>query len=143
MEPQFATGGTVQQAKFGIKIGKRYNRFGVFAKVRPGFVSFGNTFKLTSTLVQRVPGGVFSPFTEYGSERKTHFATDLGGVLEFYPSRRLVVRFDAGDTIIHYGEHNEVRYGNVITTPDTLPIFKAAAQAKHNFQFTAGIGFRF
>ena len=43
-------------------------------------------------------------------ERKTHFSMDVGGVLEFYPSRRMLVRFDAGDTIIRYGEHDRVRH---------------------------------
>ncbi len=140
---EFASGGAAEQMQFGVKVGKRYNRFGVFAKARPGFVSFGDTIKLTSTLIARVPGGVPRPFTEFGSERKTHFSTDVGGVLEFYPSRRLVVRFDAGDTIIRYGEHDQLSFGSVLVTPDELPIVKAPAETKHNFQFTAGVAYRF
>ena len=31
---------------------------------------------------------------------------DVGGVVEFYPSKRIVTRFDAGDTIIHFGRRN-------------------------------------
>ena len=31
----------------------------------------------------------------------TKFAVDLGGVLEVYPSNRIVTRFEAGDTLIH------------------------------------------
>jgi hypothetical protein len=141
--PTFVTGGKAEQGQFGVKVGKRYKRFGVFAKARPGFVSFDNTIKLTSILIARVPGGVVRPFTVFGSERKTHLSTDVGGVLEFYPSRRLLVRFDFGDTIIRYREHNDVGQTNAIVTRDELPIVKAAAETKHNFQFTAGVGFRF
>lgn len=141
--PTFTTGGKAEQAQFGVKVGKRFKSFGIFAKARPGFVSFDDTIKLTSTLVARVPGATPRPFTEFGSERKTHFSTDVGGVLEFYPSRRLLVRFDVGDTIIRYGEHDVTGDTIVIVTPDDLPIVRAPAETRHNFQFSAGVGFRF
>ena len=32
-----------------------------------------------------------------------YFSMDVGGVVEFYPSRRIVTRLDIGDTIIRYG----------------------------------------
>jgi hypothetical protein len=129
----YTTGGASQQMQFGVKAGKRWNRFGVFAKARPGFISFGDTL----TPAQASAGGI--PFIQFVNERKTHFSMDLGGVLEFYPSRRMLVRFDAGDTIIRYGEHAEFQQffpaGPTFTT--------GASQTKHNFQFTAGVGFRF
>jgi hypothetical protein len=143
VQRQFASGGVAEQMQFGVKAGKRLRSFGVFAKARPGFVSFGDTIKLTSSLVARVPGGAPRPFTEFGSERKTHFSTDVGGVLELYPSRRLVVRFDAGDTIIRYGEHDEADFSSGVFTLDELPIIKVASETKHNFQFTAGVAYRF
>ena len=37
------TGGAAEQAQFGVKAGKRWKRFGLFAKARPGFVSFAET----------------------------------------------------------------------------------------------------
>jgi hypothetical protein len=40
----FAPGGNILQGQFGLKAGKRWNRFGVFAKARPGFVSFDGAF---------------------------------------------------------------------------------------------------
>lgn len=139
----FATGGRVEQAQFGIKVGKRWQKFGLFAKVRPGFVSFDGTVKITRALFSPVPGGTPRPFNFFGSERKTHFSADVGGVLEFYPSRRLVVRFDAGDTVIRYGEHNELGESIVILTREELPVVRAAADTQHNFQFSGGVGFRF
>jgi len=58
-------------------------------------------------------------------------------VLEFYPARRWAVRFDAGDTIIHYGERS-------VATFFVNPAFVTAAPEKrHNFQFSSGFSFRF
>lgn len=58
----------------------------------------------------------------------TEFALDLGGVLELYPSRFVSVRFDLGDTMIHYGRSTLSGGPGSIT---------------HNLQFTTGVGFRF
>jgi hypothetical protein len=130
----YATGGASQQVQAGAKVGKRWRRFGLFAKARPGFVSFGETV---------VPVGVTSgagSSVEYQRERKTHFSMDVGGVLEFYPSRRTLVRFDAGDTIIRYGVHPEVPPFPTSAGPS---IEAAPSETRHNFQFTAGVGFRF
>jgi hypothetical protein len=60
---------------------------------------------------------------------------DIGGVLEFYPSSRIVTRFDAGDTMIRFGSV-ALPFGFTelnVTPPETI----------HNFQFSAGVGFRF
>jgi hypothetical protein len=131
----YVTGGAAQQAQFGVKVGKRWRSFGLFAKARPGFVSFGET------LTPLPPSGASGvPFVQFGRERKTHFSADVGGVLEFYPSRRVLVRVDAGDTIIRYGQHSEL-----VFVPDTFiqQVGPAPSETHHNFQFTAGVGFRF
>jgi outer membrane protein with beta-barrel domain len=141
MQQQFVKGGAAEQMQFGVKIGKRYNRFGVFGKARPGLISFGNTTRVTEGTFT-FGNGTTIPIAVFGSERKTHFSTDVGGVLELYPSRRLLVRFDAGDTIIRYGEHNTAV--PIFINPDvTSPISKAPAAFGHNFQFTAGVAYRF
>jgi hypothetical protein len=131
----YVTGGASQQMQFGAKVGKRWRRFGLFAKARPGFVSFGRTFTPTANTAGQLPF-----FAQFRRERKTHFSMDVGGVLEFYPSRRTLVRFDAGDTIIRYGEHPELE-----PNPLASGVFIRAApsEVRHNFQFTAGVGFRF
>ena len=36
----YRTGGRIAQGLFGVKAGKRYEKFGIFGKVRPGFTSF-------------------------------------------------------------------------------------------------------
>lgn len=129
-----AAGGNLAQAQFGVKAGKRFEKFGVFAKARPGFVSFSRTLKEVNFIPTGPPGDFF-PDLRFG--RSTYFATDAGIVLEFYPSRRLVTRFDFGDTIIRYGE----RPGGFFYVPPT--VFERPAETLHNFQFSAGIGFRF
>jgi hypothetical protein len=75
--------------------------------------------------------------------RLTNFAFDLGGVLEFYPSKRIVTRFDAGDTLIKYRRRDSNiplfdPFGGVTLFPFTVP-----GETRHNFQFSAGVGFRF
>jgi hypothetical protein len=133
-QSRLLTGGAAQQAQFGVKVGKRWNTFGLFAKARPGLVSFGEALRPVA-----VGGGIFNGF-DYVRERKTHFSMDVGAVLEFYPSRRTVVRFDAGDTMIRYGAH-----ADIVPAPGTFQptIGQAPGEVGHNFQFTAGVGYRF
>lgn len=84
--------GRATSAFFGPKAGIRKNRFGIFFKARPGFVSFSDV--LTSASVQG----------DLSTARKTHAAFDLGGVFELYPSRRMIVRIDVGEVLVRYGD---------------------------------------
>ncbi|HVF56940.1 MAG TPA: outer membrane beta-barrel protein [Pyrinomonadaceae bacterium] len=135
-----STGGRAVQGQFGVKAGKRFQRFGVFAKARPGFVSYDNVFTYTGVVLEgsgpfEFPRGI----GETG--RKTHFSTDVGSVLEFYPSRKIVTRFDVGDTIIRYGERKDIPRTFV---PGTTPaLVTLPSKVQHNFQFSASVGFRF
>ena len=103
--PAYAT-----QGLFGIKAGTRIKRLGIFAKVRPGFQ--------TNLLVN---GG-----------EQARLALDVGAVAEFYPNRHVVLRFDAGDVIIPFG-NNVVGSGFFAQRPGTT----------HNFQYSLGVGVRF
>ncbi len=133
-------GGNLAQAQFGVKAGKRFEKFGVFGKARPGFVSFSNALKEINFTTIGPPGQeLFIPDPRFG--RRTYFAADVGGVLEFYPSRRIVTRFDFGDTIIRYGKRDGALLYGTPGTPTTM--FEQPAETRHNFQFSAGIGFRF
>jgi len=80
---------------FGTKTGVRLARFGVFGKSRLGLWHF----------------------------RRSYFAADLGGVLEYYPSSHTAVRIDIGDTVIFYGG--------------------APLGTVHNFQPGVGFSYRF
>ena len=124
-------GGRLLQWQAGVKAGKRFETFGIFAKARPGIVSFSNTPSfLGFDEGQDLP----IPFIRF--KRRNSFSFDLGGVLEFYPSRRLITRFDLGDTII--------RYGSTVLPFGLGPeVIATNAETMHNFQFSAGVGFRF
>ena len=136
----YLTGGRAEQLQAGLKVGKRFDKFGVFAKARPGLISFDKTLAVSQAPI--VTGGVTDIVNVFTSERKTHFTTDVGGVLELYPTRRVLVRFDFGDTIIRYGEHDEAR--SFFLNPDFIDtVVKAPAEIKHNFQFTGGVSYRF
>ena len=73
----------------GVKVGHRFNKVGIFAKARPG---------LTTSFTRSTGPGFFD------AERVTKPALDLGVVLEYYPSKHSVVRFDASDVIIGFGD---------------------------------------
>lgn len=128
--------GWVTEVLAGVKVGKRFEKWGIFAKARPGFVSFSRAdFEL-------VPAGNFS--FEVNRKPVTSFAADFGGVLEFYPSKRIVTRFDAGDTIIHFTRRttNIFIFDPVTNSFSSVPFIRPA-RTTHNFQFMASVGFRF
>jgi len=107
------------QGVFGAKYGVRKDKFGIFAKLRPGFIRFGEGLLDPSiqTLVE-VPN----------TFKSTEFVLDWGGVFELYPSRHTVLRLDIGDTIIFFGN----------STVSNNPSFTS-----HNVQLNMGFGFRF
>jgi len=130
--------GTVTEVFGGLKVGKRFEKWGLFAKARPGLVSFSRGE------VNALPATVPSAFPiEFEEKRVNSFAVDAGAVVEFYPSKRIVTRFDAGDTIIHF---NRRQFNSVF--PDgsgSFTFFPVTRPAKttHNFQFMTSVGFRF
>lgn len=131
--------GTILQGLFGVKAGKRFEKWGIFGKARPGVVSFskGDSGYVTSGT------DPFFPF-QFRQERLTNFAVDLGAVIEFYPSKRLVTRFEGGDTLIHYRQR-QANFLNFDPTTGGLILvpFTTRAETRHNFQFVAGVGWRF
>jgi hypothetical protein len=131
--------GHITEGLFGVKAGKRFQKWGVFGKARPGFMSFGKSF------FDLVPTGGSGPFPfTFVVRRSTAFALDVGGVIEFYPSKRIVVRFDGGDTILHYAQRTLHSFSTDPTTGALVPFaFTSPGYTRHNFQFTAGVGFRF
>lgn len=136
----FRTGGRAVEGLFGVKIGKRYKRFGIFGKARPGFISFSEGIvEVFPTSLTVSPETVFN----FRSQRLTHFAADIGGVLELYVSRRIFARFDAGDTIIRYGQTTFTTFTGVLGGTFTPVPLTIPSDTVHNFQFSAGVGFRF
>jgi len=114
-------GGYLLQSFVGIKAGKRWDKFGIFGKFRPGLTSY-------SGVIRQFQSGTL------GFGRRTDPAFDLGGIVEFYVSRRILLRYDFGDTIIHYNSSSVTISGQRIPVPSEL---------KNNFQFSTAIAFRF
>lgn len=137
-------GGRKVQGLFGAKVGKRFEKVGVFAKARPGFIRFakGNFRDTLRCAIAIFP----QPLACFEPEARTNFNVDLGGVFELYPSKNTIIRFDAGDTIIRLGARNvaAVRQPAPGSLAPTLLVgFPVAAETTHNFQGSVGFGFRF
>jgi len=78
------------QGLFGAKAGMRWGRIGIFGKTRAGFFHFRNRLQVVCVT------GPCPPL----SSSSTEPALDVGGVLELYPSKKVLVRFDLGDTYV-------------------------------------------
>jgi len=123
-----ATSGNHLQGFFGVKVGKRWEKGGIFLKARPGFIHF-----------RRDPFGVQKPGSSIFSHERassTEPDLDLGGVIEYYTSRGLILRFDLGDSVIRYARRT-------VRTSDLVPAFEAGGFTTHNWQGSLGIGIRF
>jgi len=129
------------QGFFGVKAGKRFEKIGVFAKARPGFVRY-------SRGDYREPGGpciaVFpQPIGCFQALGRTSFAIDLGGVFEYYPTKRTIIRFDAGDTIVRLPARNVAAFQTNTASFLSLVVVPAPSETRNHFQASAGFGFRF
>lgn len=105
-------------ALFGVRAGKRWDQVGVFAKARAGVIHFGGSF------------------FDLRLSEKTHPAFDVGGVLEYYVGRRVILRFDASDLIVPYGD-------TTIVTGLLPPIQLMRLGTQHNLHTSVGVAFRF
>jgi hypothetical protein len=131
--------GIIEQGFFGVKAGKRFEKWGIFAKARPGVTRFGQ-----GQTIYTITGTGSSAVVGVQRKGQSNFAADLGGIFEFYPSKRIVTRFEAGDTLIHYGSHqrNFLIFDPTTNSPSLIP-FTTRSETRHNFQFVAGVGWRF
>jgi hypothetical protein len=119
------------QGLIGVKAGKRTRWAGAFAKLRAGVVDFPALKVLGGSCVLDFPGS----FCDRSPRGGARFSMDAGAVLEFYPTRRVIVRADVGDTMIRFKNDTLLNErGDRVRAPDGI---------SHNFQFTAGVGFRF
>jgi hypothetical protein len=122
--PKLFSGGRAVEGLFGPKIGLRTENVGIFAKVRPGVISFSNTVQ-GITINPAVP---FSFSVQTG--RLTEPALDLGTVVEFYPARHWAWRTDIGDTMVFYRSSSFLG-------------IRIPGSTKSNLQFNTGLQYRF
>jgi hypothetical protein len=113
----------------GVRVGKRWEKAGVFVKARPGAMHFNEMPFHT------VCGPASGSATGCRETSQITSALDAGAVVEYYPTARTILRFDAGDTIIHFKQVGPTRFAtSTVFTPRQTP---------HNFQASVGFGFRF
>jgi hypothetical protein len=74
----------------------------------------------------------------FSTERATSTEPDidLGGVIEYYTARGLILRFDLADSVIRYARRT-------VRTSEFVPAFEAGGFTTHNWQGSLGIGIRF
>lgn len=125
------SGGEKTQFLGGVKYGIRRSKFGAFGKIRPGAIRFNAFPKIFNRIVvpSKTGGNPDNVILFQEEKPATFFNIDVGGVLEYYPTRKLFFRADVGDTIIRY---------NAQKPKDINPNF-----TRHNLQINVGIGFRF
>src|ERR1044071_2354756 len=83
-----AYSGTKSQWFYGLKVGIHKEKFGLFAKARPGYMYLSKDYCDDYPLFE-------DNYRCLGTYRKNP-AFDIGGVLELYSERRIVVRIDIG-----------------------------------------------
>lgn len=127
IHPNAGVQGYKVQGVLGAKAGVRWSRLGAFAKVRPGFLYFSKD-----------PFGVGRPgvFPRTDWARSLDPALDVGGVVEYYTTRGMIVRFDLGDTIVKY-------HARAVTVSHVEPPRQAAGFTTRNRQWSLGLAKRF
>jgi hypothetical protein len=122
--PQTREGGgnNETQGLFGVRVGKRDKRYGIFAKARPGFTRF--------YLLGITPG------PNAFEQGHTRLAVDVGGIFEYYPTRNTAVRVDVGDTMVHF------KTGDFFYRRLDEPMF-VQRKLSHNLQVNVGFAVRF
>ena len=143
------------QGQFGVKAGWRFKRFGLFGKVRPGFIHTKRDFQPICVLQPICPPNqvcaqIFPPFCSPIPIADAGFSLDVGGVAELYPSKRLVVRLDVGDTIanrqappIFISQSSFSRQTPPVLISSGFFALPGGDVTTHNLQLSVGVGFRF
>lgn len=109
---------------FGVKFGEQTKKWGLFGKLRPGFIYYKNAWS----------GGENPHFTNL-----SRFALDAGGTFEFYPNRRSAIRFDFGTTLVRYLQD----YPNPRISAIESLISTDYYMTQGNFQISTGYRIRF
>jgi hypothetical protein len=130
------TPGSVTSGLFGIKAGTRTQRFGYFAKVRPGFFTFGRALRDETVFFDPATG--LNQVTRFG--RLIERALDFGGVMEYYPAHHWALRWDAGDTMLFRERGPTI---TLVNNGVATQLFTNPAKTTHQFQFSTGVRYRF
>lgn len=138
--PNSTRGHSAVTGFFGAKAGKRMERFGLFGKVRPGFLSFDNAFRQETVLFTPSPLGSIGTLLSFRTGRLTQRALDLGGVAEYYPARHWTLRWDLGDMLLFQEKGPTFTFIGVGAPPSVTELSPGTT---HHVQFSTGIHYRF
>jgi hypothetical protein len=116
-------GGRILLGRFGTKIGKSGTRFGGFAEIRAGFVSWSDALIFWN--FDPVSGGI-----RFG--RYTAPLLNLAGTMEVHTTRKTGLRFTIGNSMVFHGKRQ------VVSIEPAFPGFIA-----HNVDISAGVFGRF
>jgi hypothetical protein len=116
-------GGKTLQALFGIR-GKviQSKRFAIYGLLRPGLIHF-----------ERVRAFSPNPPSFFTTRPATYFLQNLGGGIEFYPSPRLIARFEISG--------NPYRIPN-FASHTAAGFVSGPGQITDAFRFSMGVGYR-
>jgi hypothetical protein len=96
MTGSYQDGGKEALAFAGIKTGLRRDRVGIFFKARGGAIRFSRTYSGSNFPT------VDAYLAAYSGHPTWQTALDLGGVVEVYPARHLILRAEAGPALVFY-----------------------------------------
>lgn len=122
---------------------------GLPGKVRPGFIETKSSFR---TCLPCPPGAVCALICAPVelSDIDTGFSLDVGGVAELYPSKRVIVRLDVGDTIANRQAPSFFvsqpifnRQAPLALIGNEVFVVPGPSVTTHNLQLSVGVGFRF
>jgi len=124
-----AEGGYATTFFAGPKGTVRGRRWGLFAQARPGFLSWSHT--QTGLILTTSP--VTPEVLDYG--RRTFFAVDMSGGVEYFASNRVHLRMNMGSALVRYND----------TMPETDAagkVYELGAGSRHwttNMETSAGV----
>lgn len=124
-------GGHVFEFLGGPRAEVRARRYAFFAEAKPGFVSWSQV--LVGETLTPVGNSIYTATSDLA--RRTFFATEIGGGMEYTPHSRLRLRVDMGDLMVHYND--SVR----IVSPEVAYTFcgPPCSPWTSNLQTTAGV----
>jgi len=126
----YQQGGRAFEALSCAKLGIRRDHMGYFGEIRGGTITFGKTEK---EIVEPAPGSL-----NFYEGMFTSPVLNVGGVLEVYPSKHTILRFDTGSATIFFLAKNVKQTLLGSTTTFSIP-----STQQTTMLMSFGAGFRF
>ena len=129
VHPRAGVRGYRLQGFAGVKAGAWFGRFGLHAKIRPGFLYF-----------EKDPFGAGSrsatfPLTDWADSLEP--AIDYGAIVQYVtPRHGLIVRLDVGETVVRYD-------ARMVSSSSLVPATEVGGFTTRNRQWSVGLGKRF